>query len=532
MKTRRKKKQYAINVATGWLGQIVTMVAGIAQLPYVLWRLGPEAFGVFQLANSALLFFIFLQLGMQPTLVRFLSISVSEKDHTEISRVTNTALFILTVLGFIGAVSITLLSPLFISFYGVPETIRVQTFGLLYCLAGAFFVNFLAIVPASILMAIQRYDAINVTNIVTPLLRLGLIIASFELIGPSVVILGFIILTTQLLRLVYIQFMAAYQFGWKSILSFAYARWDTFKDIYKFSFLTFLNTVFSSLVQQGPVLMIGKLLSLEAAGFYAPAHVVANMIASFLYQTVSPLIPLASQARVEKALVKIGGWSIRICQIMVSMGLFIALPFCIVGKEITTLWLGSEQAFLWSVIAVAAVGSGIARGGSANGSLALGGGSIVPTTISTGVLALVLPLGIAIIYTLGFGELLVIVIFISIADIARSIFYVPFAYAKQFLYQPWDYIYRGFFKPILAFGVTLAIVWSSVWYLLPSRDEWSHLESLALVSAGCGVYVVLLWMTVMEYQNKELIWRFARKIIARVSTLFSKSISESSTNNN
>jgi O-antigen/teichoic acid export membrane protein len=446
-------------------------------------------------------------------------------------RVSNTALSILTALGVLGAVSISVLSPAFISFYDVPDLIRLQTFGLLFCLAGVFFLDFIAIVPSSILMASQRYDVINATNIIAPIIRLALIIMCIELIGPSVFIVGLVILATHLLRLILIQIMAARQFGWRSILLFSNARRETFKKIFKFSFLTFLYSIFNSLVQQGPVLMIGKLLGLDAAGFYAPARVVANTIASFMNQTVFPLIPLASQARVEKNLAKIGVWSIRICQIMVSMGLFIALPFCIAGQEITALWLGREQAFLWGVIAVAAVGSGIARGGSANGSLALGGGNIVPTTISSGVLALVLPLGITIEYALGFGDLLSIVIFISIAEITRSVFYVPFAYAKQFLYQPWDYIYRGYFKSILAFGITLAIVWCSVWCLLPPRDEWNHLVALILVSVGCSIYVVLLWMVVIEYQNKELMKGFARKIIARVSLLSSKSISDNTTNN-
>lgn len=528
MEPRRKKKQFAINVSTGLLGQTVIMATGIVQLPYVLWRLGTETFGVFQLANSALAFFVFLQLGMQPTLVRFLSISVSEKDHTEIIRISNTAHSVLTALGLFGAATISFFSTFFISFYAIPDLLQLQTYGLIFCLAGVLFLNFLAIVPSSILMATQRYDVVNTTNIIAPPIQLILIIACFELIGPSVFIMGLVILATHLLRLLLIQIMAAQQFGWKTILSFSNAKLDTFKTIYKFSFFTFLNSIFSSIVQHGPVLMIGKILGLDAASFIAPARTVANTIAAVMYQTVAPLIPLASQARVENNLAKVGIWSIHICQFMVSMGLFIALPFCIAGKEITTLWLGQEKAFLWSLIAVAAAGSGIARGGHANACLALGGGNILPTMISTGVLALVLPLGIHIGNTLGYRDLLSIVIFIAAADITRSVFYIPFAYANQFLYRPWDYIFRGYFKPILAFGLTLAIVWICIWYLFPTRD-WNFFETTAVVCVGCSIYTALLWMTVMENQNKELIKGVARKIIARVSDSSRNPFSNNST---
>ena len=73
------KRQFAINAGSGFLAQLATAGVGFVILPYAIWRLGDEAYGLFQLARSALVFFMFLQMGMGPTLVRFCAKAIAKK---------------------------------------------------------------------------------------------------------------------------------------------------------------------------------------------------------------------------------------------------------------------------------------------------------------------------------------------------------------------------------------------------------------------------------------------------------------------
>ena len=77
-----KKKQFGINAVSGWVAQLVFAGIGFILLPYCINRLGEQGYGIYQLARSALVFFMFLQLGMGPSLVRFCAQAVAKNDFS------------------------------------------------------------------------------------------------------------------------------------------------------------------------------------------------------------------------------------------------------------------------------------------------------------------------------------------------------------------------------------------------------------------------------------------------------------------
>ena len=203
---RTPKKQFAINTTSGWLAQGSLIVTGIILIPYAISSMGKQEYGFFQLGRSGLDVLVFLKLGMAPTLVRFCSQAIAAKDKDQIATISSTAQLILGGLGFVGMLIGMSLIPLFVSFFEVPSSLVFETIGLLICMTVSLLINFLFIVPNGFVCGANRHDAANYLNTVCNFMRLGLVVCVFELIRPSLLLFGLVILTMQLVRLLGIFF--------------------------------------------------------------------------------------------------------------------------------------------------------------------------------------------------------------------------------------------------------------------------------------------------------------------------------------
>ena len=66
-------RHIARNVLFNWFGTIASMAVGFFLSPFILHRLGNVAYGVWVLAISVVAYLNFLDLGMQNSVLRFVS---------------------------------------------------------------------------------------------------------------------------------------------------------------------------------------------------------------------------------------------------------------------------------------------------------------------------------------------------------------------------------------------------------------------------------------------------------------------------
>lgn len=503
-----RKKQFVLNAGSGALKQLVFAGVGFILMPYAIWRLGSEAYGVYQLAASALAFFMLLQLGMGPTLVRYYARSIAEKDTDTLQMVSSTAQCVLGGLGLIGMVVAIVLIPTFLAFYSVPSDMTFETSGLLVCMAIALLVNLLQIVPNGLLMGSSRHDLVNGADMACNLLRLGFIVAAFEVIGPSVLTLGVCILIPQLLRLMVSFFFASRVVGMNILFRPACVRTEILKSLLGFSSLNIVNSTAYSAVLQGPVLIIGKVLGEEAVTFYAPAVLIARTMRSVLGQVVTPLVPLASEAAAQKKNTLLGKWAVDISTFVAICGFAIVTIFWVFGEELIGLWLGHERAWTWMIIAVAVTGHSLLPTQGVNYWLALGGGDIKPTVISQVMLAVTVVTGVSIgMYFWSWG-LMMVSVFTTICMCFRSIGLLAFAYSRQFNYDYSTYIYKVYIKPAVAFGLCLAVSWWLKSLVFSFSMVWASISLAILLILG---YMVIGWLCVPVSIKRPIMQALTRK---------------------
>ncbi|HEG42719.1 MAG TPA: hypothetical protein ENH94_01590 [Phycisphaerales bacterium] len=432
---RANRKQFAINAMSGWIAQATAIGVGVFLLSYAIWRLGKQCYGIYQLAASILTFFVFLQLGMGPTLVRYYSQAIAEHDKEKVGRVSSTAFLMLGCLGAIGAIVCLAIIPWFIRFYDIQQEFVWETSGLLVCMALSFFLQMLMPAISGLLLGSNRYDISNGTIAVSNITRLVLVVLFFELIKPSIFCFGLAILTNKILLITVQVLFVVKLFGRNIYFSFRKVSLETARTILGFSVHTFIISICAATVMQVPVLIIGKTLGMEMVSTFAPVIVIANAVQGFLGAAMRPIIPVASRDRIHNSGKNLGRWAVEGSKYATFLGLGAALVWIVFGKGVLNIWLGEEFVKIWPIILVYLVGVVIANSQGITAGIAIGASTLLPFTISWIVIAIgtILSLAIGTIhYSWG---LMGIAICCVVLRSLRNFLFIPWIYSRVLGYR-------------------------------------------------------------------------------------------------
>src|SRR4051794_21514032 len=88
-----------------------TFVLVVISVPILVHRLGTEAFGLFSLAWIVIGYLLFLDIGVNRATTKFVSAHVARNEIVDSCTVIRTAMAANTVLGLIGAVAFTSITP-------------------------------------------------------------------------------------------------------------------------------------------------------------------------------------------------------------------------------------------------------------------------------------------------------------------------------------------------------------------------------------------------------------------------------------
>ena len=502
------KKQLAFNTFSGWAAQLIFALVGFCLIPFIVNRLGAQGYGIYQLVQSLLTFLMFLQLGMGPTLVRYLAKSMAQNDNESIRKICSSAQLMLGGLGGVAVVLCLVSIPFFIKFYDIPENYVHETIGLLICMSVSIFLNMIFIVPQGIIFGENRYDLANIIEILGSLLRLLMIALLFEFIRPSILFIGIAIMCAQLFRFVFLFGVAFEKSGNSILFSPRYVHMKTIRSLLSFSMLNLANSVAAAAVFQGPVLIIGKVLGQEMVTAFAPAILISGAIQGLLGQTTRPLVPLASRDQANTGGGSLGKWALSMGQVAAFIGFGIVLPLVTYGPELMGLWLGQDFAWIWLVVAVVTTGVAISQVQAANYFLALGGGNITPTVFSQIAMALVVfigTLGGTVWFSWGLFE---IALHICFCIFVRNTFYLAFAYSRQFSYP-----YRRYLYVVYGLPATIAGICSGVGWFVKLNVPPEHLMLLALqIFLMLLLYSLLSWWLILPWAFKQQLksWGLAK----------------------
>ena len=444
------KVQFLKNVGTGWLAVFVTGLVGFVTLPLNLDCLGKELYGISALAVSTLTLFSFLSMGMQPSLLRFFSRTVTENTTEEFTALSSISQFLLSGLGIVGGIGFLCTFPWFISIYDVPETVRRDLFFLFLAIGFDFWGTMFLIPFTAIIQGSNRFDAGNIRMCLSKIIRLATLLFGYSFFTPSLLILAAATFVGTIYQLSSLIFLAYKIHGSSIFFRSQSLRWNLIPPLLSLSALNLVSQVFMSLSMQLPVLIIGKTLGVDMVAAFAPAILLSSFCSSILMQISTPLVPVASRDIIASGGKNIGRWAIQMGEIVASVGCPIVIVFALLGDEIITVWLGESFAWTSTIVTITVAGIVLATIQGANWRLVLGGNaSLFPNALSSVVLTVIVSLGTFLGTAYGGWSLLGVAVFITFARLLRNAFYLSYTYSQQLGYDFIEYTWCVHAKPIL-----------------------------------------------------------------------------------
>ena len=333
------KGQILKNVGSSWFALGVNVLVGVFLSPFIIHRLGDEAFGIWVIIFSITGYYGLFDLGIRSSIVRYVSKYTATNDQEQLNRLVNTALFSYSCIGIVAMV-ITLLAALFVhSIKGISPQFEQTGRWLLLMVGTAVSLGFPFGLFGGILEGLQRFYLLNFTNISTTLLRALLIVVALSH-GRGLLTLAFI---TVGLPLVGGLINAAAVFRHLRLrLGPQYVSVASLRQIATYGGTTFLIIVASRLRFKTDALVIGAFVSAAAVTYFTIGSRLVDYAGEVVYTMAQIFVPMASQSDAVKdsrRLRQIFVTGNRMCALVIFP---IAAILILLGKSIIEAWVGAR----------------------------------------------------------------------------------------------------------------------------------------------------------------------------------------------
>jgi O-antigen/teichoic acid export membrane protein len=336
-----RKRELIKNVGSGWFSLGVNILVGIFLSPFILHRLGNTAYGAWVLVFSVTGYYGLFDLGIRSSVVRYVSTYTATDNIEAVSRLINTALAVYSAIGF-AAILTTLAVSSFLQFFFRMPPGFLATARLLFLMVGtAVALGFPAGVFTGILEGLNRFYFVNVTNVISTLLRALLIVLALHF-GYGLLTVAFVTVALPLLsaalRAAIALRLLPLRFGWKHVDRTA------FSEIARYSGVSFVLLIAYKLRFKTDEIVVSTLLSVAAVTYFSIGDRLVDYTAEVVSSLAQIFVPMSGQSSAkgdDKHLRTIFIAGNRACALIV---LPITATLIILGKSVITAWVGAAYA--------------------------------------------------------------------------------------------------------------------------------------------------------------------------------------------
>src|SRR6201997_2754950 len=341
------------NVGSSWFSLGVSILVGVFLSPFILHRLGDTAFGIWVLIFSVTGYYGLFDLGIRSSVIRYVSTYTATDDVAGLARLINTSLATYTAIGSL-AMAVTMVCTLYVDrLFRIPSDFLVTARWLFLIVGVSVAVGFPTGVFGGILEGLQRFYWVNVTNLVSTLLRAALIVVALTRgYGLITVALITVILPIigSIVRAIIVLHLLKIRFGWK------YVDRGALREIANYSAITFILMIAYKLRFKTDEIVIGTFLSVTAITYFS----IGDRLLDYASEVVSSLaqifVPMSGQSDARgdtEQLRKILIAGNRACALIIFP---ITAVLIILGKSVIEAWVGARTvAASYPVLVVLAI---------------------------------------------------------------------------------------------------------------------------------------------------------------------------------
>lgn len=169
-----RAKLLAKNLIYNFTSQLLLIFLGLATTPYIVHKLGNQAYGILSIALTVSGFMSALDIRISSAVFKYISEADARKENLQMQRLVKVSLAFYVTVGIIGAVLIAGLTGFFITkVFKIPVELRNVSYWVFYITAFIFLLKMPTNIFQSVTMGLKRFDIYNRLNVLFTALQLG-----------------------------------------------------------------------------------------------------------------------------------------------------------------------------------------------------------------------------------------------------------------------------------------------------------------------------------------------------------------------
>jgi O-antigen/teichoic acid export membrane protein len=326
------------------------MAVGFFLSPFILHRLGDVAFGVFVLANSVVAYLGLLDLGMQSSVLRFVSKGHTKGDHEGASDAISAALWVRLQVSALALLLSAGIAVVFPHVFKVPADLANDARKAILIIGLITAISMSVGVVGGVISALNRYDLQNYVNLLQTAIRVAGVVFVLRT-GHGIVGIALSELVATVAGNLLLVWIARRLYP-ELRIQLKKPKRETLRQIWSYSFYAFLTTIAVQLVYQTDNLVVGAFVSASAVTFFA----IANNLCRYATQMVSSMggtfVPAAStyEAAGDTASLLMLYKNGTRATLMISLPILIT--FIVRGPSFIGLWMGPEYAHSSGIVLI------------------------------------------------------------------------------------------------------------------------------------------------------------------------------------
>ena len=284
-----------LNALLAQARRLSSMAVAFLMVPYLIGHLGEESYGVIGIAASILGFLTLIEMGIRPATVRQYTSFVFGDEPDRANALVSTSMVFYLGLALTIMTSLAVFGRSFLSAMQIPAEILPVAWWTLLAVGLALCVNLIGTPYRAALVSHLRHDIEHYTEMLTTLLRAGVIVAIFTFWTKSLLVWGAATLLSAAVVFLVVRHRSV---GVSPTLQvrLGLASREGWSDLSKVGVDTTMAQFSSWLnMQSGPIL-VSFFLGAAAVTHYAPVLVLMNALMSFSLSFIRQLIPVMTRA--------------------------------------------------------------------------------------------------------------------------------------------------------------------------------------------------------------------------------------------
>ena len=344
MKTPTTSRSHILIRNTLWnfLSQGWFLILAFVTTPYIVRKLGTDAYGVLSIVMVVIGYFAFLDLGLGLAVIKYVSEYYAKKDYDTIRKIISTALVVYFLMGLIGAMIIASLTGLLVTkLLKIPSNLINISYFVFYISALCFLINMPLSVFGSLPKALQRFDIANKIKIcfgtlqlllTVFLLYLGYFLKQIVIMNLLVSVLSIFIYVIVFKRLLpQVRFKPTFD---KNI----------FIKLFKFGGAVAVGRITVPIAVQLGRFLIGVFHPISLVTYFAVPYMLASKIWVIPNSIVSVIFPATSELSSQNQTNVLNELHLRSTKYIMIIVVPIATLLIVFARQILNLWMGPDFA--------------------------------------------------------------------------------------------------------------------------------------------------------------------------------------------